>query len=370
MIEAVAGALPEVAHWVSCPGRTELSALPGCAAVYMLSTDDERPVQLASTQHLRRAVIARLCRSESVSPVRADLTELVRTVRWRQVSHPLEARWRYFELARLLYPEDYRKLVSFGPAWFLHVDWARPIPDIRVSERVWRLSGEFIGPWPTQRACQQALEGLWDLFDLCRYPEQVRKAPGGTRCSYAEMGRCDAPCDGSAPLAAYLLRSQAAWHFASGGVEPWITDATSRMHSAAQRRQFELAGQLKQQIAFARGWVENWSSIVRPVALLRLVIALPVTRRKAWKLLAFMDGAIADGPIVGTRKLGDGLRSWLATVKPDLRSTPDDEARMEYTWLLAHFLHHREAKQAAIVRVRHPIDAEEVAAVVLRRAGR
>jgi DNA polymerase-3 subunit epsilon len=361
----MAAALPSGQTWPARPRTEDLAGLPGCPAVLLFVDESGTPVQLLTTQHLKRVASARLItREQPRRRGRADLAAIVRGIRWRPVYCPFEARWWYYRLARLMHPHEYRELVSFGPAWFLHVDWEARVPIVRVTERVWRLRGQFVGPWPTQKSCQQALEGLRDLFDLCRYPEEVRKAPDGSRCSYAEMGRCDAPCDGSAPLEHYVERSRAAWAFVGGAVDAWIASATGRMKRAGAQQRYELAGQIKQQLAFAQTWRERWLPVVRPAVELNLLVVIPATRRKAWKLFLFWQGQIIDGPLLADRKLAAQTPIWLGAALQKVvsglggpqnaheTSQPpgevNDVVRMEQTWLLGHFLQHREARTAIL----------------------
>jgi excinuclease UvrABC nuclease subunit len=342
-------ALPEIRTWSDRPGPAELASLPGCPAVYLLADASGTPVQLATTQSLKRALVSRLSEPQRPRPGKADLAEIARSVRWRPLSTPFEGRWWYHRLAREIYPRQYRRLISFGPAYFLHVSWEQPVPELRVTERVWCLDGHSLGPWPTHKACQAALEGLRDLFDLCRHPEQVRKAPGGTRCAYAEMGHCDAPCDGSAPLWVYLDRCRAAWRFAAGGAGQWIVAAAERMNQAADGQKYELAGLIKQQLEFARDWQEQWAPRVRPAEEMNYLLALPVTRRRGWKLLLFRTGHLTDGPVVPQRRVGPQAAAWLRAELS--RPTPESPAtlRMEQTWLVCHFLYSREAESALLV---------------------
>lgn len=368
MLDALAAELPSQLPVASAPDR---AALPGSPAVYLLLDAEQRPIQLATTQHLRRAVIARLSEPPAEEKTRrADLAQIVRAVAWRAVACPFEARWCYWRLARRLHPQDYRERIDFGPAWFLHVDWSLPVPELRVTERIWRLPGSFCGPWPTHKSAQQALEGLWDLFDLCRYPEQVRRTPHGTRCSYAEMGRCDAPCDGSAPLADYVQRSRAAWSFAAGNAAKWIADAQERMRSAAAGLRFELAAQIKQQIAFAGDWRAHAEPVVRTEANFRCVLAVRVTRRRACKLFAFDRGALHEGPLVQARTLQSQLAAWLPTLTALEPSAQPDIVRMEQTWLLARLILADARDDAAIVWLsadRAPADASAELAVAVEQ---
>ncbi|MCK4342874.1 MAG: hypothetical protein KAY37_14260 [Phycisphaerae bacterium] len=362
LAELVTTALPKAHTWSGRPGPDQLASLPGGPAVLLFLDEHDTPVQLLTTQQLKRFAMSRLSKPVETRRGRADLAEVVRGVRWRPAHCPFEARWWYYRLARVLHPREYRKLVSFGRAWFLHVDWEQHIPELRVSERVWYASGLFIGPWPTHKACQEALDGLQDLFDLCRHPEQVRKSPHGLRCAYAEMGRCDAPCDGTAPLEAYRARCRAAWLFAAGAVDAWIAGAAERMKRAAKEQKYELAGQVKQQLGFAHTWQTQWAPRVRPAEQLNYLFVLPVTRRRAWKLHLFRRGYLADGPVVPDRRVGSATAAWLKT---ELSQSPEevpDAIRMEQTWLVCHLLLHRESDSALVVplpALTIPADLEE-----------
>jgi len=341
--------LPERHTWAGRPNDAVLGALPGCAAVFLLLDAGGAPVWLATTQQLKRLTRSRLNDLSGVQRARADLGEIARGILWRRVSCPFEGRWRYYRLARLLYPNQYRKLISFKPAWFLRVNWQQDIPLIKPSDRVWNALGEFVGPWPTQKSYRTTLELLWDLFDLCRYPEQVRRAPSGLRCAYAEMGRCDAPCDGSAPLDPYRSRCRDAWAFLHGDIDDWMLRTEAGMQCAAQELRFEQAAQLKQQLAAARDWRKEWGACVRDASAMRMLLLLPVTRRKAWTPFLFDRGYLIDGPVLPERKVSAEAAAWLASVDLENIDQLDPIVRMEQTWLVCHFLNHRESKRAILI---------------------
>lgn len=358
--DTILAALPECHTWSDRPDAEALKPLPNTPAVYLLCDEQGSPVQLATTQALRRLLTARLTDAKAAQPGKADLAAITRGVRWRPLHTPFEGRWWYYRLARALYPRQYRKLVSFGPAHFLHVDWTAAIPEIRTTDRIWRLAGEFLGPFPSGKAAQDALETLWDLFDLCRYPEQVRKTPHGSRCAYAEMGRCDAPCDGSAPLPRYVARCHAAWSFAGGGQQAWIATAENRMRSAAAEQQFEVAAQIKNQLAGARDWQKRWTGRVGSAESLNEALGLPVTRRKAWKWIMFRNGDLSDGPVVPDRRLTQDVPAWLAAQLAEVHSPAEPEVRMEQTWLWCHLLQRAEADAALRVPLPEPVVPPEL----------
>jgi|GEM_PF-1646757 len=334
--DAIASFLPDHRSWTEGPTPADLTALPSRAGVLLFVDSHGAPVQLAATQQLRHFVQARLDPRLSPGKRRADIRAVVRGVRWRTVHCAFEGRWWYYRLARTLYPDDYRRRVSFGPAWFLRVDWTRPVPEIDAAERVWCEPGEFVGAWPTQKAVREALEQLVDLFDLCRYPQQVRRAPRGTRCAYADMGRCDAPCDGTVPLAAYVARCRAAWRLACGDRDPWQTEAEQRMRQAASNQQFEEAARIREQIQVGRNWGPKGVPRLQTAGGIRWLLGFPATNRQAWKLCLFRNGDIVDGPVVAHRKAGLAAQEWLhAEMDRGPEGTPP-EVRMEQTWLVCH----------------------------------
>lgn len=353
-LDVLAAALPESRVWPGRPSEADLKPLPAVPAVYLLLDGEGAAIQLATTQDLRRVLISRLVAATETAG-RADVGAIARQVRWREAHSAFEGRWWYYLLARRMHPREYRKLVSFGPAWFLNVDWAEAVPEIRVSERVFNGSGTFLGAWPSRTACTRAMEGLRDLFDLCRYPEEVRRAPAGTRCAYADMGRCDAPCDGSVSMAVYVQRNREAWALAGGAARQWREQAVERMQQAAREQRFEAAALLKQQIALVDAeWLAADAPAVVEAERMRYLLAVPVTRRRKWKLFLFDRGRLADGPILPDKALAEEAAAWVRkAVGGGGAESPqkiEPVVRMEQTWLVAHFVQHKEG-QAAIVEM-------------------
>jgi len=60
---------------------------------------------------------------------------------------------------------------------------------------------------------------------------------------------------------------------------------------------------------------------------------------------------LTDGPLLSDRKLADETPAWLADQLQQPLEKPDDVVRMEQTWLVGHFLHHKEARAAIITHL-------------------
>lgn len=331
----IAEQLPERRTW-SPADIAAVAALPNCAAVIALLDEGGAPVQVVTTATLRKLVQSRLEQPAGLTR-RADLSADVRGVAWREVHSVFEARWRYFLLARALYPTEYRRLITFAPAWFLTLTGDARLPELALTERIEPRSATWLGAWLTRATGQRALEELVELFDLCRYPEQVRRAPHGTRCVYAELGACDAPCDGAAELQRYADRVRTAWTFALGGRAEPIAQMEARMRADAAEQRFESAARRKKLLELARRWPNPAPPVLRHVSQWNCVVAVPVIRRQAWKAFVFSRGMLLDGPPLPRRKFAVEAARWVIEHSNRLPAV-DAMLATEQTWLLAHLL--------------------------------
>lgn len=363
-----AAGLSESVAWTQPPGAHDLKPLPDRPAVVLLTDADLRPVLLTACGRLRSFLRHRLEQRDQPTR-RADLRQVVRRAYWRPLETRFEQCWWYWKLARWLYPREYRRLIDFEPSWFLHHDPAEPIPQIRVMERVYAAAGEFVGPFATAREATGWLEGLWDLFDLCRFPGQLARTPRGTACAYAEMGRCDAPCDGRVPLDPYRQRCRAAWAFICGGHAGQGERLRRQMHDAAAARAFERAALLRDQLRFVQRWAEQVVPHVRVAGRWCDLILLPVSGRRQIKALLFCRGNLHDGPAVRLRGCDAAVQAWLEQIWPQRDAAAAPVERMEQTWLVSRLIHPAASERAALIPLDpHGHEAPDVRSDVVRAA--
>jgi hypothetical protein len=219
---------------------------PAKWVVYLLCTADDRPVQLLCVKNLRYSLKRRLGVEGETAGLskRVNYRELVRRVKWRRVDSAFEADWLYYEAARVVFPESYRGMVGFRPAWFVHVDpdakFPRYLKTIDLSKR----AGVLIGPVEDKHAANRLIEVVEDAFDLCRYHNVLTQSPNGSACAYKEMGKCPAPCDGSVSIDQY--RRLVEWS-ARTLIDPaeFLREQTRRMQAAAGELRFEIAAKIK-----------------------------------------------------------------------------------------------------------------------------
>ena len=220
--------------------------LPAKWAVYLLSDDADRPVQLLCVKNLRYSVRRRLGVDElPAGPSRRiDYRALVRQVSWRRVDSVFEADTIYLEFARQIFPKTYQGMVGFRPAWFLHINPDADFPRYTKTTDLSIRTGQLLGPFEDKHSAGSLVEQVTDWFDLCRYYNILVEAPHGKACAYKEMGKCPAPCDGSIGMEQY--RRLVDWS-ARSIVDPaeLIRQQNQRMKSAAGALKFETAAKIK-----------------------------------------------------------------------------------------------------------------------------
>ena len=246
------------------PLDVSLKAVPAKWAVYLMSDADDRPVQMLCVKNLRASLKRRLNEPVEAGPSkRVDYRDLVRRVRWKRVDNPLESDLAFLDVARIVFPDSWKKIVTRRAVWWLHIDPDEPHPRWRVTEEPCCDCGYTFGPIQEKGQASRLVEKLEDLFDLCRYHNVLVQAPAGVPCAYKDMGKCPAPCDGSVSMQQYrALIDWAVQSLAHPSGE--IDQQIERMQAAARDMKFELAGKIKQFIEGLKSLTATDWRFVRP----------------------------------------------------------------------------------------------------------
>ena len=227
-------------------GPFDALAVPARWVVYLLADEHDRPVQLLCVKNLRYSLKRRLGpdAADATTSRRIDYRALVRRVHWRRVDSAFEADVAYHEAARELFPQSYRGMVGFRPAWFIHIDDDAPHPRYAKTIDLTTPSGTLLGPVEDKHAAARLIQLVEDAFDLCRYHNVLVQSPHGQACAYKEMGKCPAPCDGSISLDQYRHLIQWSRKVLADPADH-TREQDRRMRQAAAELRFELAGKIK-----------------------------------------------------------------------------------------------------------------------------
>lgn len=108
--------------------------------------------------------------------------------------------------------------------------------------------GRFFGPYPNAWAVRETMQILQKVFRL-RTCEDTVYANRSRPCLLYQIQRCSAPCVGHIDLEQYAEDVRRASQFLGGQTQEILKDIETRMHSASQALEFELAAQLRDQMS-------------------------------------------------------------------------------------------------------------------------
>jgi hypothetical protein len=336
-------------------------SVPAHAACYSLEDEQGRTQLIATTGNLRNTLTRRLGpRDESQPSPGTDYRAIVRRVRYRPVYSRFEANWVYLENARLLQPRLFRKMMRHRRAAWICLNEADAHPRLVATDVP--SSSHCFGPFATVKLARGLVQLLEDLFDLCREHHLLVQAPKAVACSYKQMGRCPAPCDGSITMEAYRAQIRAAVEFLGGDHAAFITDAQKRMKQAAAELQFERAGQIKGQIDKARN-----APASRSVSAFRWLLLQRGSRKGRVRCFLIAPGVVEFAGEMLT-KWRDEQVGWLADQARRFfsRSHDTDDAAAERTSLAAWHYVGGEREPGVFVPPEAACDVEGIRAAIER----
>jgi len=345
------------------PAVADVQRWPRCGGVCALVTGDDAFVLLIATGSIRRALHVRLMsNAEGAGQRRTVLRGVVRRVWWQPAYSAFESSLLYLQRARQLLGANYAKSLAFAPVWYAVLDAAQDRAYWQVTRQPAPAGWICAGPFATRRRCAELVADLEDLFDLCRYPEELLRAPQGKRCAYFDMGKCPAPCDGSIGLDVYRTQVGNSARFATGDDQRFIEDRKSRMAAAVSRLAFEEAQRHRDALAradAARNRRGRYGET--PDCFDRLIVQRGGTRRTVRPFFC-RAGVITVGEDVTAPQLARAAESWVARFdSSDKHAAVDADFRADSIALVCHYLGKAEKASGLYLNPQKDFHADVVA---------
>ncbi len=229
------------------PGQATLG-LPAGAGVCLFADRDNRPVLLIQAGHLRDVARRRLLEPQDDQlSKRARLRPVTKQIFFRETYSRFETELAYFQIAKAVFPDNYKELLPNFEVWFVHLDEGTDYPALRRVNELGK-EGRYWGPLAEKTAANRILETLEDVYGLCRCNDILATAPNGERCTYAQMNRCAIVCDGTMNADDYQILVNEATRVLDGAAEKITANLTERMRECSKNLEFEQAQKLKDKI--------------------------------------------------------------------------------------------------------------------------
>ena len=125
-------------------------------------------------------------------------------------------------------------------------------PQLVISNHVSKDGGLYFGPFPNVHAATATQELMHKVYPLRRCGKNEKRA-----CFYYHLGQCIGCCDHPIPDVLYQERIQQIKRFFNGDVSQIKRDLKERMEEAANKLDFELAADYRDQIEYIETTVER-----------------------------------------------------------------------------------------------------------------
>ncbi len=273
---------------LACPGGLDealLASVPASHGVVCVSDTNGSVIGLASTGDMRSFVAQRLgAMAEGANDMRgvAALCELA------PAGSMFEGDLVFMDAALEREPGLHDRVTRKLRVWWLgtQTDARRFAWQWETDPTEFAPGSEAIGPFLDKSGARRHAELLDAQFELCRFPEELHRAPAGKACVYKQMGRCPAACDGSEPTEAFEARLREALTFDRAGAEARLAQLDSELREAASELAFERAAEIQgRRDALARELKRGLSSVRRLERVKQIAVAASGDRRSVTVLV-------------------------------------------------------------------------------------
>jgi len=361
---------------------TQLERIPARRGVVLLAAGD-RPIQLITASRIRQRVRTRLdAPGDERLRKSADLRQITTRVLWKLSAGAFETDLDHLELARAIWPESYPARMTWKPPWFIHVDPDSRRPQFRRARKFPSGAVRSFGPFISGADAERFITALRDTFDLCRDHRNLAQGPNARRCSYGQMQRCLAPCDGTVSLDDYRLAVSHAVGFVAGDRGKLRRKLQDEMTLAAGQLEFERAAALKGRLERLGEFDRSAYRFARPFEEFRFLVFQPGGGRRRMRVFLVNRGEIpaaaslqyplqtaqTDG--AGGKYCGMELANLLEQMRRLAASEPPvDQAGALRMGLVTRYLFSGPRRRGLIVRFRESLGSDALAEMIESAAG-
>jgi len=221
-----------------------LSTIPALHGVVCVSDPSGVVIGLASTGDMRSFAAQRLGPGAEGA---SDLREVAVVCELAPAGSMFEADLAFMDAALEREPGLHDRVARKLRVW-----WLGTFTDARRFAWSWETDpaelapgSAVIGPFLEKSGARRHAELLDAQFELCRYPEELHKAPAGKACVYKQMGRCPAACDGSETTRTYEARLAEALMFDRARAEAELQRFERELKEATAALEFERAAEIQ-----------------------------------------------------------------------------------------------------------------------------
>ena len=235
--------------------RESLKNLPTRPGVYLMKDGRERVIYVGKTVNLRNRVRSYFHESVTHRKVLRLMYE-VEDIQFIITDSELEALILEMTLIKRHRPKYNIRLKDDKRYPYLKIHWADAFPKITVTRRMVKDGSRYFGPYASAWALHQTLDLLRKMFPHLTCNREI-SGKDERACLYYDIKLCGGPCIGAVGRKEYRATVQRLMDFLDGRSEEVTCGLRTEMMAAAEKLDFETAGQIRDQLAAVTRVVEE-----------------------------------------------------------------------------------------------------------------
>jgi DNA polymerase-3 subunit epsilon len=221
--------------------------LPDAPGVYVFKDGQGRALYVGKSRSIRTRVRSYFTASETRSRM-AEMVAIAEEIVPIVCATSLEAEVRELRLIAEHKPRYNRRSRFPERAVYLKLT-VEPFPRLSVVRQVRADDTGYLGPFGSARMAEQAMTALHEAFPIRQCTLRLSPHKPVSPCALAEMGRCNAPCEGRESVEDYASHVRAARAAMERDVRPLAGALTERIGRLADRQRYEEAAVHRDRLA-------------------------------------------------------------------------------------------------------------------------
>jgi DNA polymerase-3 subunit epsilon len=268
--------------------------LPHAPGVYVFKDAHNRVLYVGKSKDIRTRVRAYFTASESRRQI-GEMVRLAAVVTPVVCATPLEAEVRELRLIAEHKPRYNRRSRFPERTTWLKLT-IEAYPRLSMVAQVRDDGGAYLGPFGSRRAAEQAMTALHEGFRVRQCNQRLSVRRPTPACALAEMGRCNAPCDGSESVTAYAAHVSAVREAMFSDAGQLVQAISRRVETLVARERFEEAALHRDRVAAFLRAAARMQRISGLTTIEELVAARP-DERGGWEVHVVRSGRLVAAGI-------------------------------------------------------------------------
>jgi excinuclease ABC subunit C len=282
------------------------------------------------------------------SSKRLNLRDFARAVRYRVTGSKLEQTLTYYQHAKRIFPQRYKKLMRLRPPAVLKVNLRNAYPRCFVTRRISvdalgvPASGTYYGPFASRKAAEYFSSQVLDFFKVRRCQIKIRRDPAFPGCLYSEMKMCLAPCFAGCSKEEYDSEVSRLVTFLETNGESLRSALEQDRESASEELDFEKASAFHKKIDKLNDALRGRPELVRRVQDLDAVILQRAAEEQTVAVFPVAAGWLAEPFFLRFAELASQPRSVEELIRDRLEGEKVRECAGdlgENLWLVARWFY-------------------------------